>query len=219
MQIESDESAVAVGKRLKLLRVMAGLSRLSLAQLAGVSKTSISYWEHGTYRSISPRSLKKILEAAKEKGVICSESWLISGVGEPPKPLQSLVTSSQTNIETNLTLDSLSQNPEITEFLSHHSSQGKTVILKVEHNGMSPFFEQGDILGGVFIPTKKLTLPNEAICIVKINGKLDVRKIRKGSTSNNFNLSYFAYDKNLSAPFELIDIPLESAAPIIRMWR
>ncbi len=219
MQIETDITAAEVGKRLKLLRVMAGLSRLTLAQLAGVSKTSISYWEHGTYRSISPRSIKKILEAAREKGVICSEAWLMNGMGDPPKPLQPVSASSHGDVETNLSLESLQHNSEISEFLSHHSSQGKAVILKVEHNGMSPFYEKGDILGGVFTPINKLTLSNETICIVKINGKLDVRKIRKGSTANKFNLTYFAYDKDLSTPFELTDVSLETAAPIIRMWR
>lgn len=216
--LENDASPAAVGKRLRVLRSLAGLSRISLADAAGVSKTSISYWEHGQGSVIKPRSAEKILEAVEEKGIKCTETWLMTGNGPPPTAILEHAKQLSPK-ESNVDINELSFVQEITTFLSACRNPEKAVILKVENDSMLPFFEKGDVLGGLLLPPNKVNTTKEKICIVKINGKLDVRRVKKGTSPEKFTVSYLSYDEHCSSPFEINDVTLEFLAPVIRVWR
>jgi transcriptional regulator with XRE-family HTH domain len=217
--LENDESAIAVGKRLKRLRLMAGLSRDDLAQEADVGVTSISYWEHAKPDSnpMKPRNVAKILGAIRRRGVDCTERWLLTGAGLPPRLLSgqqvSLIEDDQTPESSTVQLLSSLDN----ELRLFTSSNPLAVIGSIESSSMLPALESGDIVGGIWQPTNNLTV--EKICLVIVNDKLQVRRVKKGSKNGLFNLSFLVYDPNESEPFELKDFPLEKIAPVIRIWR
>jgi len=215
--LTDETDLAALGVRLKILRAMAGLKRLELAGLAGVSKTSLSYWENGKTRSISLRSMRKILKAIEHKGVFCNEEWLLTERGEPPKKISG--SGQTTSIDSNIDILSSSFEREINQFLSSCGNQDKAAIVRVENDSMNPQFEKGDILGGVFVSADTIDLTKEKFCIIKIHGKLDVRRVRNGNTKGKFNLSYLSRDEHNASPFEISDISLEMLAPIVRVWR
>ena len=218
--LRNDESPVAVGKRLKVLRTMAGLNRHALAEQAEVSKTSISYWEHGKGSPMTARSMGKIIAAIEKAGINCNEEWLKTGNSEPPFAISHVKKSSQ--ISESLSNFNFQNSPfieEINLFLNNHNDSQKAVIVQVEHEGLYPLFQKGDIVGGIFRSADSIDLSKEKICIVKINDKLDIRRIRKKPNTSLFNLSYFSYDSTCSQAFEINNFSLSIIAPILRVWR
>lgn len=219
--LENDESPEAVGKRLRRLRQIAGLKRKQMAELAEVGETSISVWEHGKSNfELSQRSINKILDAVKKVGIFCSEDWLRKGVGVPPKIMPNdnsekiinFIKQGHFEKEITLTLEE-----EIQLFASLHSSN---VILKVEHDGMLPIIKSGDYIGGTWYSNfDDNQFEQNIACIVQINGKLDLRNIRKGTKPDLYTISYLTYSTGLTAPFEIRDIPVQKIAQLKRLWR
>jgi len=208
---ENDESAVAIGKRLKRLRQMAGLTRTELAEKATVGRTSLTYWEHAKANPMKPRNRAKILAAIKDAGVECSESWLLTGTGLPPR-----IILQETPAEYPITIPNTNENrdKEIKLFTSLHRL---AVVITMENNCMAPVFEKGDTVGGVW--QSPINLTSEKICIVQVEGKIQVRRVRNGSQQGQFHLAYLVCDPTEIEPFELKDFPLQKIAPVIRLWR
>ena len=77
---------IARGKRLKTVRVMAGLTRNSLEKKHGISASTIQSWEAAKAGGLTERGLKRIIPILKEEGVFCSADWLFYGIGKPPHP-------------------------------------------------------------------------------------------------------------------------------------
>lgn len=217
--LKNDESLVAVGKRLTVLRVMAGLNRDQLSAQAGVSITSISYWEHGSGAPMSVRSIGKVISAIEKAGVKCSEEWLKTGNGAQPILFNQVKKLPTKNIQVNFELDSSPFIEEINLFLSTCKNPENAAIIKMENNALSPVFEKGDIIGGLFLSADSVDLSKEKACIIKLENKLDVRRIRRNPIASSFNLSYFSYDSQCDSPFEINDIHLTFIAPILRLWR
>ncbi len=217
--LENDTSAAAVGKRLRQVRKLANLSREELAELAEVGKTSISYWEHATNESsqMTPRSMAKIIHALMKKEVECTERWLRTGTGSAPRHINKspLLNTSNTLAKTSLS-DQLTANlsEEIQRFTS---LSDLAVITKVDTNGMSPALEKGDVVGGIWQPS--LTMETEKICIIEIQQKLQVRRVKPDHNSGLLQVAFLTYDSNQSEPFEIREVSVEKVAPIIRVWR
>ena len=220
--LENDTSAAAVGKRLRYVRKLTDLSREELAKLADVSQTSISYWEHADDESskMTLRSMAKVLNALRERGVECTERWLRSGTGASPRyigdsnhaqPANDRITIDKTALSAQL-IANISE--EIKRFTS---ISDLAVIIKMDTNCMYPALKQGDIAGGIWQFSPALEVEN--ICIIELGGKLQIRRVIPTSKSGLFHIAFLSYDTNQTEPFELKDIVLEKIAPVIRVWR
>jgi len=213
---ENDESAAAVGKRLRRIRQMAGLKRSELAREAEVGKTSISYWEHAKSESslMTATSRKKILDTVRRHGVECTERWLLTGTGPEPKMAVGQPLNPIEPILVDVLLEG-KQDITLADELRLFLSTSLTVVIKISDSSMLPLLGKGDLVGGIWLPGSNLL--SERTCIVEINGKLQARCVRR-TTNNLFHLSYTAFDANQSEPYEIKDIHLERIAPITRIW-
>lgn len=219
IMIENDDSLVAVGKRLSILRTMAGWSRDGLSTAARVSAQSISYWENANGGVISAKSMEKIISAFRTKGIICSEDWIRKGAGD--LPIQQSKSLRKALIQTSSDTGDTQINQETALFLALEKEKGQReiIITKIENTSMTPVFERGDIVGGIFIPAHSVDLTKEQMCIIKFENKIDVRRVKKGTLPSTYHLSYFSYDPNNELPLEMNNVHLEVLAPIIRVWR
>jgi transcriptional regulator with XRE-family HTH domain len=215
----SDGTAIARGKRLKRVRQLAGLTRDELANQAGVSKATFSYWENASLSSLSDKGAEKVIKALTQYGITCSLEWLLLGIGNPPQmknlmfefPKQATINHAA--LVNSITSHSL-QN-EIDLFLSANSN---SIVTTVKHTAMSPIIEVGDKVGGIWQPADASFI-HDKICIVSLNDQLQLRKVKKITDEGLFDLSYISYINDLPEPFELKNIQLTSVAPIIRIWR
>lgn len=213
----------AIGMRLRRLRLMAGWTRNTLAEKAFLSKSSISFWEHGK-NILTPRSAAKVIIAIKEAGIDCSEEWLLQGTGLLPSfPEQRVGNIGFTTNDIHRLTQGIGGNlqerikaldNEINLFIN---SQSTAVVTKLEDDSMMPIFEPGDIVGGLWQSSQLLT--KEKICIVKIDEKLLVRKIKQNANDASFQVSSITYNLAHQTPFEIKGIILKEVAPVIRLWR
>ncbi len=221
--LENDESAIAIGKRLKHLRLLAGINRYELAEKANINKSTLSLWENAKSVEGKPtnRSITKLLNAFKEAGVVCNEIWLLTGTGIAPVMVKHPTLNTNLNEVNNvehLVVANDFQNTQTFEnelklFLKNKGS----VIYKIKHNFMYPIFRAGDMLGGIWQPST--ISDDEKICIINIDNNLQVRRVRKSIHEGYFNVSYLTYDKDQIEPFEINNVSLLTIAPIIRVWR
>lgn len=218
--IEAAQEAIARGKRLKLLRQIAGLTRDQLAEAAEISNTTISYWENATYSGITQKGAEKVIKAISEIGIDCSVVWLMHGVGSGPNiPAGTVVAPPPYDVSTLGTFISgsiigSSLQKEIDVFVS---TNRKAVITSIENTYMAPFLRKGDVVGGLWTPSEKLA--SQEFCIVKIENNLEVRNVQPLAKKGIFDLSYMTYAEDMTRAYQLKNIKLSELAPIIRIWR
>ncbi len=224
---ENDDSQLAIGKRLRHLRKMAGLKLRILAELADVTTTSISLWEHGKSSGvITSKSMGKILQGLNKSGVTATELWLRKGLGEAPKKISreesphlqrpEVAHKEITEREHNSTLLKLatSKSNEIIHFTSLIEY---AVATKLNHSGFTPLLEKDDIVGGVWQPATSFI--GGKLCIAKINDLLQVVYLIKGSQEGLFDIIYTLPPQEIATTEGNKDVLLKTIAPIIRIWR
>lgn len=108
---------VALGFRIKQLRLRAGLSKAALARRVGVSDVTISYWESGTIKQIGHERLQALAESLK-----CSLGDLLD---DSPSSSPSLLPSSSPqygilDLKANKPAPWLRQDAAVARFFSNH---------------------------------------------------------------------------------------------------
>src|SRR3990167_671549 len=76
------------GDRLRRARILAGIAtRREFEIKYQISANTLQGWEQGK-NPLSKKGAKRIIEALKTEGVICSLEWLMNGTGVPPRPFE-----------------------------------------------------------------------------------------------------------------------------------
>lgn len=199
-----NDSPIARGLRLKKARTMTPLSSEQMAEALNYSRQSISYWENGANGGLSQKGVSKVIPLLREHGVHCTISWLLHGVGKEASPIEAGKNA----------LSGISISSEIDLFIQIHSN---AVVTQLTHPFMQPFFDKEDWVGGCFLPMheKLLGLP----CIVKLENHHEVRQIKEGKKKGKYNLVFLNNASDPQHPFELTNVQLQEAAPIIRVWK
>ncbi|MDR2781807.1 MAG: helix-turn-helix domain-containing protein [Holosporaceae bacterium] len=93
-----DDQAVAhttaqlKGRRLRMVRALAGFSRQELYEKIGISTSTIDTWESGRVE-LTDRSSIRVCDAFKKIGVHCTSEWLLTGNGDPPRLMRDVEKS------------------------------------------------------------------------------------------------------------------------------
>ncbi|MDR2646238.1 MAG: helix-turn-helix domain-containing protein [Holosporaceae bacterium] len=80
------------GRRLRMTRALAGLSRQELYEKIGIATSTIDTWESGRVE-LSEKSAARVCEAFKKVGIHCASEWLLSGAGSPPRLMKDVEKS------------------------------------------------------------------------------------------------------------------------------
>jgi transcriptional regulator with XRE-family HTH domain len=197
------------GERLKKLRSLSGYTSIGLAEAAGVSRASVSYWENGsTNTGLTENGAEKIVKAVQLKNVRCSIEWLLYGLGSPPSKSESGI------IFPSVYQEIATQTQEIELFMTNPGA----VVINTYTTAIQPIITKGDIVGGIWLDPAMADI-QEIISIIEINNKLQIRKVKKSVDTHGYDVSYISYPADLNEPFELKGILLDKVAPIIRLWR
>jgi len=216
-----ENNAIATGLRIKRLRELAGLTRETLSEESQISRASISYWEHGKINRINPSSIARLVSIFKAHGVQCDEHWILTGKGAPPNVSLDPTLKIEPSLPNFSAQDKMGP-AQLAQLLDAElelfKSFSKTaIIMEVEHEAMMPVFARGDFVGGFW--QSSITLTHEKFCLVLVENKLQIRRVRPATEKGRFDLSFLTYDTKQSEPFEIRNLPLDILAPIIRIWR
>jgi transcriptional regulator with XRE-family HTH domain len=193
--------------RLKLLRGMMQLTGQELAKKVDSTKTTVSYWENAKNNGLSDKGASHVIKLATERGILCTFEWLMNGIGHPPRLREGLPDAQ---------MPTFYPTAEITLFTQQFPD---TVILEILDETMEPAYSKGDKVGGIWQVISADTEIDEMNCIIELEGRLQVRRIKRAQTEKHYDLFHLRYDPYSPTPHVLQNILLTKIAPIIRVWR
>lgn len=146
---EKNSSALGLstGRRIKMARTLAGISRKDLEEKHGISIHTLQSWELGR-NPLTEKTAAKLIDIFHSTGVSCSKKWLLEGVGKSPSLLDSEFVpypSGDKDIAPLLAKEGAIQK-EVDFFKTHNPN---AVVIMVSDETMSPRYMQGDFVGGI----------------------------------------------------------------------
>lgn len=204
------------GKRLEMIISMTGLKIIDFAEKSGIGVSTLRNWINDRGSGLSEKGAKKIINFVVQKGINCSLSWLMTGIGPLPRfdqTLRSEIRDSEAYLSAENGYKKLSQ--EYNLFLDSYPN---SIITVFEDDSMEPFYKAGEHLGGILLEQEKF---NEAIgmdCIVVTEQGVLVRRLARGQEEGLYTL--FCLNPNTSVfPPVITGVKLKGIAPIVRVWR
>lgn len=214
-----EKNLIHSGDRLRRARILAGITtRREFEKKYHVSANTLQGWEQGK-NPLSKKGAKRVIEALKSEGLICSMEWLMNGTGMPPRPFEMLGNgiTSEAALENALTETSLQEEQAIYEELQAFKKYNpNSIIITVSDDAMAPQYQNGDYIAG-----RRLYQPNEIqqyvgqACVVELSDhRIIPRYLHLGSEPNAYTLSCTNYQSK-SAPLNIFNAKIISAAPIL----
>lgn len=209
--VDDRSTPEARAARVKRLRNLANLSRKEMCEGNDLNVNTLKGWEIARYGGLPLDGAHKIVKRVAQEGVLCTVEWLLYEDGPSPSVnVRQAMEQSTLEIEKQSEENYLEKELEL--FQRHYSS---TIQYIVNDNGMSPFYEIGDIVAGVKKTGKHIYDLIGTNCIVQLtNGQLYCRRLRKGRLENTFHLVCLNAEANVDTPI-MVDVELLSAARII----
>lgn len=221
MQLKQDaaSSAVARGRRAKLLRNMTTLSREEISHKYPYLKANtLKSWEIGREGGLSEKGARKLIEMALAEGIFCAYEWLMYEIGEWPRIIYYKKTGGLSQaLETYpINSNTSSWNHHITDELRLFKiHQPNAIYVQIEDDAMEPFYLIHDIVAGNAQSETELQSLIGKNCIVQLtDGKYLARNLRQGKSAHHYNL--FCLNSNTTQE-ELVhnNVELLCAAEII----
>lgn len=137
-----EEIAIERGKRLRMARVLSGLSRQEFQDTLSVSTSTLNAWENGRI-CLTEKGAIRVSNALSKVNIVCSASWLLDGIGESPRSMDAV----KLNLA-GLEGDSIRDN--IIDEIAFFSTRNKGgICVKVGDDSMAPFYVKGDFVAGI----------------------------------------------------------------------
>lgn len=213
--VDNQSSPELRAKRVRRLRNMANLSRLAMCEKEGIKFDTLVGWEVARHGGLTEKGALKVINRVKTEGVCCTLNWLLHGMGAGP-----IVTANFNEIQESLSKKTQSlddEDKQITEeLLFFRQNNPDAIELRIDDEGMSPFYNRGDYVAGIKRYKDKLTTLIGLDCIVQpIHGELLLRRVLAGGDANTYNLACTNINAAELQQIFSPNVPLAYAAPVI----
>lgn len=177
--------------------MLAGYNRKTFSAETGISAVTLRVWEEPTAnrQGITAAGTKRLLTALKKCGVICSESWLIHGIGVGPS-----LERCRKNV-VNHTSNEVTWNEEESIFKdieSFKANNHNPIVAMIIDDSMLPLYTYGDYVAG----SKKINNDIELLiglnCIIELKTDVIIRKLNLCQQSKKYILSSLNNDASIT---------------------
>lgn len=164
------------GRRLKICRNLANCSLQHLSSIYKMSISGLAKWERGELL-ISEKNAPKIVNMLVSEGVLCTEQWLLHGLGNAPT-VSGGVAYFQSKVSSDPDISDISPQLAIFSEIEFFKRHNKGSILKtVPDESMHPLFKMGDYVGGIEIHPEDYEKANGEYVIVELeSGQIFIRQ-------------------------------------------
>ncbi|MFT3741661.1 MAG: hypothetical protein QM752_03170 [Gammaproteobacteria bacterium] len=206
-------SALARGKRLKTVRLMAGLTRNGLEQKYNISASTIQSWEAAKAGGLTERGVQRVIPILRQEGIFCTSDWLLYGIGVPPQPTN---LSTSEPLDTNNAYNALPEDKAIIkELLTFRELNPGVIDYLITDDGMAPYYCTNDYVGGKRRMGEMIHQLIGHDCIIEtVNNEFLLRRLKAGASPDTYTLVCTNPDTTVKTP-TLYDVRLISAAPVI----
>lgn len=206
------------GERLRRARILAGIAtRREFEENHRISANTLQGWEQGK-NPLSKKGAQRITEALKQEGLICTVEWLLHGSGMPPQTFETgnAGTRWRQPVEQPLSESNLREEgaiyQEVQVFKNQHPN---AILLSIMDDAMEPFFSAGDQIAGVRVPNEDIPNYVGTLCIIELENNLILpRQLHASNQPGRYTVSC-TNPKAATAPLNVYDVRVVSAAPII----
>ncbi|OGT51817.1 MAG: hypothetical protein A3E84_05465 [Gammaproteobacteria bacterium RIFCSPHIGHO2_12_FULL_42_13] len=212
-----DKNLTSTGERLRRARILAGIStRRAFEEKYHISANTLQGWEQGK-NPLSKKGAKRIIEALKREGLMCSLEWLMHGQGVPPRAFEKAEVVNEADLENLLSQMHLQEEQAIYQELQTFKTHNPhAIIITVSDDGMTPFFKPGDYVGGIrFTKSDDIQHYLGEPCIIELEDHtILIRHLYATPYEDTYTLSC----TNLNAkqtPLVIPNAKIISAAPIL----
>ncbi|MDR1560873.1 MAG: helix-turn-helix domain-containing protein [Holosporaceae bacterium] len=183
------------GRRLRMVRALAGLSRQELYEKIGIATSTIDTWESGRVE-LTEKSAHRMSLALRNVGVYCSGEWLLTGSDTPPRMMddvEKLVFLSNTAEITNGNPTAEDHSNRLPPFLDEDVRRELSFFVNLHKNAMfhiletdlkNSCYKRSDCVAGIVENPIKLT--NKTVIVQLCSGKITICKSINGDDNNRF---------------------------------
>ena len=213
-----EKNLTSAGARIKRARIIAGIAtRRQFEEQYNISSNTLQGWEQGK-NPLSLKGAKRIVEALKAEGLICSTEWLMTGEGMPPRAyemvnagLGNTLLDNEQFIEQNLKEEQIIY-AETQLFKKCHPG---SVVITISDDSLEPYFSIGDTIGGIQISNENISKYVNRRCILELENNLILpRVLQMGKHPDRYTVCS-TNPNTLSTPLNLYNVKVISVAPII----
>jgi HTH-type transcriptional regulator, cell division transcriptional repressor len=219
--LDQKSTPEARGKRLKSLRMMAGLSRKALEDKYSVSASTMQSWEDAKAGGLTEKGARRAIEVFRQEGIRCAVDWLLFGIGLPPQ-LSDKLFQQHVQLQEELAgirMDVSEERAIVNELLAFRQHNPDAVEFIVSDDGMAPFFMKGDYVAGKRRYNEGIDHVLNMDCIVETKeNEILLRRLKPGSKSGLYTLVCLNPVSGV-IEYALHDKEILSAAPVIWLRR
>lgn len=213
-----DKTLSTSGERLKRARLLAGINtRREFEGKYKISSNTLQGWEQNK-NPLSAKGARRVVEALKVEGLLCSTEWLLHGTGMPPRPFEIINAGVRTELKENLSIAELNLREE--EAIYAETQQFKQrnpspIVLTVVDDAMEPYLGIGDHVGGSKVANEDINQYIGNTCIVELeNNMILPRYLHKGTIEGLYNLTG-TNPKTTATTLSMQNVRIISVAPIL----
>ena len=206
------------GERLRRARILSGVStRREFEEKHAISANTLQGWEQGK-NPLSEKGARRVIEAFKKEGLLCSLEWLIHGHGMPPRPYEMVNAGLRQELHNDANLMDFNLREEqaiYNEIQLFRQQNMNSIVLSISDDSMEPYYSIGDYIGGCQISDSSITDYLHTVCIIELENNLILpRYIQSGKQQGVFTASC-TNPRTAATPLNLYNVKIISAAPII----
>lgn len=166
VEINKRDQKIHAGRRIKMARTLAGLSRKDLEDKYGISMHTLQSWELGR-NPLTDKAASKLVEIFHRTGINCSMQWLLEGLGKSPALLESEFTPyPPVDQDVSPLLDKETGIQREIDFFKRNNPNA--LVIMVSDDTMAPRYSPGDFVGGVqYIIPQKINECTGQDCIIE----------------------------------------------------
>lgn len=211
-----DVQKTSTGRRIKMIRTLAGISRKNLEDQHGINMHTLQSWELGR-NPLPEKAASKLVEIFHDSGVSCSMQWLLEGAGKSPALLDSEFKPYPTT-DKNITPLLIEENTIQKEIEFFKVNNPNALVIMVSDDTMAPHYVQGDFVGGTqYITSEKIEKCVGYDCIIEISDGTFFRRLIK--RKNEYALVCLNPQTEIEDPI-IFTKKILAATPIIwHRWR
>lgn len=199
------DSPESRAKRVKFVREhLLNISRTILCENTDISVPALKGWELFKGIGLTEAGAAKLVKAFKDKGVYCTEAWLMHGIGSEAAPF-----SDSLNINDN-------EDQQIAEEILLFRTQTNTLDTVIPDDSMVPLFYPGNYVAGIINDIKNAI--NKECIVITVSNEILVRTVRYGDMPGRYHL-VCSNEHCQTAKKEIKNASLLAVAPILWIRR
>lgn len=213
--MERDDFNKALGKRIKTIRKVNGLTLLELGKAVGISESTAQRYEDGKIKSVSIDMVRKFSQALNTPLQALMGWDKDTNIESPTKTCRGVRIPVLGRVVAGIPIEAVEEILDYEEITPELAATGEFFALKIRGHSMEPRMMEGDVV----IVRRQDDVDSGDVAIVLVNGdEATVKRVKKqeeGITLIATNTS--VYEPHFYSNKEIADLPVRILGRVVEL--